>query len=60
VAHGKQPGMRSVSLRSMVQIDPYKDDLFCKVIEQRKLHKSDDALLLLVEDSREFDLWVLC
>ncbi len=28
----------------MVQIDPYKDDLFRKVIEQRKLHKSDDAL----------------
>ena len=26
------------------EIDPYKDDLFCKVIEQRKLHKSDEAL----------------
>jgi DNA polymerase elongation subunit (family B) len=36
--------MRSVNLRSMVQIDPYKDDLFRKVIEQRKLHKSDEAL----------------
>lgn len=44
VPHGKQPGMRSVNLRSMVQIDPYKDDLFRKVIEQRKLHKSDEAL----------------
>ena len=25
-------------------IDPYKDDLFRKIIEQRKLHKSDKAL----------------
>jgi hypothetical protein len=45
VAHGKQPGMRSVNLRkSMVEINPYKDDLFRKVIEQRKMHKSDKAL----------------
>jgi hypothetical protein len=44
VLHGKQAGMRSVNLRDMVEIDPYKDDLFCKVIEQRKLHKSDEAL----------------
>ncbi|MFI5420221.1 MAG: hypothetical protein ACHQ1H_04580, partial [Nitrososphaerales archaeon] len=42
VPQGKQAGMRSVNLRgSMVEIDPYKDDLFRKVIEQRKLHKSD-------------------
>jgi hypothetical protein len=44
VPHGKQAGMRSVNLRGMVEIDPYNDDLFCKVIEQRKLHKSDKAL----------------
>jgi hypothetical protein len=44
VPHGKQAGMRSVNLRGMVEIDPYKDDLFCKVIEQRKLRKSDEAL----------------
>jgi len=44
VPHGKQARMRSVNLRGMVEIDPYKDDLFCKVIEQRKLHKSDEAL----------------
>ena len=37
--------MQSVSLRgSMVKIDPYKDDLFRKVIEQRKLNKSDKDL----------------
>jgi hypothetical protein len=44
VPHGKQTGMRSVSLRGMVKINPYEDDLFCKVIEQRKLHKADEAL----------------
>lgn len=45
VPHGKQAGMRSVSLRSSkVKIDPYKHDLFRKIIEQRKLHKADKAL----------------
>ena len=44
VSHGKQTRMQKVNLRGMVEIDPYKDDLFCKVIEQRKLHKSDEAL----------------
>jgi hypothetical protein len=44
VPHGKQAGMRSVNLRGMVKIDPYKDDLFRKIIEQRKLHKTDKAL----------------
>jgi hypothetical protein len=42
--HDKQAGMRSVNLRGMVKIDPYKDDLFCTIIEQRKLHKADKAL----------------
>src|SRR5690348_12499808 len=37
--------MKSVKLRgSMVEIDPYNDDLFRKVIEQRKLNKNDKAL----------------
>ena len=45
VPHGKQAGMKSVNLRSsMVEIDPYKDDLFKKIIEQRKLNKADKAL----------------
>lgn len=45
VPHGKQAGMKVVNLRgSMVEIDPYKDDMFRKVIEQRKLHKADKAL----------------
>jgi hypothetical protein len=44
VPHGKQTEMRSVNLRGMVKIDPYKDDLFRTIIEQRKLHKADKAL----------------
>jgi hypothetical protein len=45
VPHGKQVGMKAVNLRgSMVEINPYKDDLFRKVIEQRKLNKSDKKL----------------
>src|ERR1039458_4938258 len=36
--------MRSVNLRGMVEIKPNEDDIFRKVIEQRKLHKSDGAL----------------
>jgi hypothetical protein len=44
VPHGKQTGMRPVYLRGTVKIDPYKDDLFRKVIEERKRHKSDKDL----------------
>ena len=44
VPEGKQMGMRSVELRRMVKVDPYADDLFRRIIEQRKLHKSDKAL----------------
>lgn len=45
VPHGKQPEMTTVALRgSMVEIDPRKDDLFRKVIEQRKLNKNDKKL----------------
>jgi hypothetical protein len=44
VPHGKQAGMKSVNLRGMVKINPYKDDLFRKIIEQRRLHEADKAL----------------
>jgi hypothetical protein len=44
VPQGKQAGMESVNLRGMVTVDPYEDDLFRKIIEQRKLNKSDEAL----------------
>ncbi|MHB8486651.1 MAG: hypothetical protein ACYDCM_13130 [Candidatus Acidiferrales bacterium] len=44
IPKGKQIGMKPIELRGMVQVDPYRDDLFRRIIEQRKLHKSDKAL----------------
>src|SRR5262249_39497103 len=45
VPHRKQAGMKTVKLRgSMVEINPYRDDLFRAVIEQRKLNKGDKKL----------------
>jgi hypothetical protein len=44
VPHGKQAGMKPVLLRGKVKIDPYRDDLFCKVIEERKKNKADKDL----------------
>jgi hypothetical protein len=41
---GKQDEMQAVNLRDMVKVDPYENDLFRTIIEQRKLHKSDAAL----------------
>jgi hypothetical protein len=44
VPHGKQAGMKSVNLRGMIEIDPYKDDLFKCAIEQRKLNETNREL----------------
>jgi hypothetical protein len=44
ISHGQQQGMKPVGLRGMVKIDPYEDDLFKRVIEQRKMHKSSPEL----------------
>jgi hypothetical protein len=44
VPHGKQKGMRSVKFMNLIWFDPYNDDLFCKMIEQRKLNKDNPEL----------------
>ena len=44
VPHGKQPGMRTVRLRGKVEINPYTDDIFTKIIEERKRSKDDEDL----------------
>jgi len=36
--------MKTVSLRGMVDVDPYSDDLFRRTIEQRKLNKGNKEL----------------
>ncbi len=44
VPHGKQSGLRTVKLRGAVRIDPRSDDLFRKIIEERRRHKDDEEL----------------
>lgn len=44
VPHGRQPGMEAITLRGVVEIDPYRDDFFKKLIEQRKANESDKTL----------------
>jgi hypothetical protein len=44
VPHRKQPGMRSVRLYGKVEINPYVDDIFTKIIEERKRHQDDEKL----------------
>ncbi|MGI9101076.1 MAG: hypothetical protein ACR2IF_01410 [Terriglobales bacterium] len=44
VPHGQQAGMKIVYLRDTVKIDPYRDDLFRNIVEERKRHKADEDL----------------
>jgi hypothetical protein len=44
VPHGRQPGMKPIMLRGVVEIDPYRDDFFKTLIEQRKANESDKTL----------------
>jgi hypothetical protein len=44
VPHGRQRGMKSIKLRGVVEIDPYRDDFFKVLIEQRKANESDKTL----------------
>jgi hypothetical protein len=44
VPHGKQRGLRSISLRSAITVDPKTEDFFTRVIEYRKQNKHDERL----------------
>jgi hypothetical protein len=44
VPHGRQPGMKPITLRGVVEIDPYRNDFFKTLIEQRKANESDKTL----------------
>ena len=44
VPHGKQKGLKPVRLRNAVRIHPGRDDIFRKVIEERRRHKGDKEL----------------
>ena len=61
VPHGTQEGLRSVSLRGMVEIDANKHSFFKHVIEQRAAHESDLALhywLKILANSGSYGLFV--
>ncbi len=59
--HGKQQGLTSTSLRSMVKVDANKNSFFRHVIEQRAAHESDPALhywLKILANSGSYGLFV--
>jgi hypothetical protein len=61
VAHGKQAGLGSTSLRGMVQVDAKKHSFFKHVIEQRAAHESIPALhywLKILANSGSYGLFV--
>ena len=61
VPHGKQSGLQITKLRSMVTINPTTEDVFCHVIEQRKVHKSNESLshfLKILANAGSYGLFV--
>jgi hypothetical protein len=58
VPHGKQAGMRSVNLRGMVEIDPYKDDLFPQNNRTTQTAQIGRSALLLAQDFCKLHLWI--
>jgi DNA polymerase type B, organellar and viral len=42
--HGRQAGLKPIMLRGVVEINPYRDDFFKVLIEQRKANESDKTL----------------
>lgn len=44
IPHGKQKGLKPVRLRGAVRIHPGHDDIFRKIIEERRRHKDDKDL----------------
>jgi hypothetical protein len=61
VAHGKQAGLGSTSLRGMVRVDAKKHSFFKHVIEQRAAHESNPALhywLKILANSGSYGLFV--
>jgi hypothetical protein len=61
VPHGKQTGLKTVSLRSMVEVDAAKDSLFKHVIEQRAANEANPALhywLKILANSGSYGLFV--
>ena len=45
VPRGQQKGICATNLRGMIEVDPRKDDLFCRMIEQKEVHKKTNKEL---------------
>src|ERR1019366_24112 len=45
IPHGQQKGLQPTNLRGMVTVDPRKEDLFCRMVEQKEVHKKSDEAL---------------
>jgi hypothetical protein len=45
IPHGQQRGLQPTNLRGMVEVDPRKDDIFCRMVEQKQVHKKSDEAL---------------
>ena len=45
VPHGRQKGLHAINLRGMVEVDPRTDDFFCRMVEQKEVHKKTDEAL---------------
>ena len=44
VPHRKQRGLRTITLRGAISVDPRKEDFFTRVVEYREQNKTDDRL----------------
>lgn len=61
VPHGKQTGMKPVSLLGEITVNPNEDDFFKHVIEQRKANKGNKLLykaLKIVANSTAYGCFV--
>jgi hypothetical protein len=61
VPHGRQAGLKSTSLRGILEIDPERDDFFRSVIEQRTRNKSNKPLqyfLKILANAGSYGLFV--
>lgn len=61
VAHGKQSGLKTISLRNSVHVDANESSFFKHVIEQRAAHESNPALhywLKILANSGSYGLFV--
>jgi len=62
VPHGRQTGLKTTNLAGMVSVNPASDDFFCRVIEQKCIHKRTNPelayFLKILGNSGSYGLFV--